>query len=56
MKCKWCGAEVDWISGASIEDLGGKEHEAAMGTARTGRNANGHIITAPEMVAEDGSR
>lgn len=39
-----------------IEDLGGKEHEAAMGTTRTGRNANGHIITAPEMVAEDGSR
>ena len=27
-----------------------------MGTTRTGRNASGHIITTPEMVAEDGSR
>lgn len=42
--------------GAGIEDLGGKEHEEAMGTTGTGRNASGHIITAPEMVAENGSR
>lgn len=33
-----------------------KRVEKAMGSTRTGRNASGHIITAPEMVAEDGSR
>lgn len=33
-----------------------KKNKSSMETARSGRNASGHIITAPEMVAEDGSR
>ena len=61
-RCEYCGSIAEpFYYGVNqekkdIEDLGGKEHEAAMETTRTGRNANSHIITAPEMVAEDGSR
>ncbi|MSD18188.1 hypothetical protein [Agathobacter rectalis] len=32
-----------------------KRVEKAMGSTRTGRNASGHIITAPEMVTGNAS-
>jgi hypothetical protein len=56
MKCKFCGAEVKLGERCKYCGSVAEPFYYSVGTTRTGRNASGHIITAPEMVAKNGSR